>query len=174
MARTFARTFRGRTRQVRESLWIPLDTVETTLAAASTATLVASLNAAALALRPFTIVRTRGFWGLRSDQVAATENFSASQGHCIVSDQASAIGITAVPTPETDRGSDLWYLHESFAGSFNFDVDGSMRRGIWGTYDSKAMRKVNNDQDLVIVVETSSISSGAIVHQSGRILVKLH
>ena len=42
--------------------------------AAGGATLISSLNAAALALRPFTIIRTRGFVGVTMDQVIASEN----------------------------------------------------------------------------------------------------
>ena len=44
----------------RESTWIALNTVEATLGGAPTAVLMNSLNAAALALRPFTVVRSRG------------------------------------------------------------------------------------------------------------------
>jgi len=41
-------------------------------------------------------------------------------------------------------------------------------------FDSKAMRKVNADQDMVIVKETSAISLGAVAMHAGRFLIKLH
>ncbi len=174
MARHFTRRIHGQNREVRESVWFGFTPAETTLAAADTATLVFVLNTAALALRPFTVVRTRGMWGLRSDQQAASENYSASMAMSVVSEQASAIGVTAIPTPETDRGSDLFFVYESAAGALGFDVDGSLERGKWREFDSKAMRKVDISQDIVWSVETSSISSGVITHLSARMLVKLH
>ena len=146
-----------------------------TIAAASTATLVASLNAAALAIRPFTIVRTRGLLFSRSDQSAATENYGGAFGMAVVSDQASLIGVSAIPTPITDMGSDLWFVHEQAYGRMNFkDASGVFEEGHTHRFDSKAMRKVNADQDIVFVVETPSFSSSWSVMSTLRFLVKLH
>ncbi len=66
VGRRSGRVFRGG-RQVRESLWFNALELTTTLAAASTAVLVGTLSAAALALRPFTVVRTRGNITVHSD-----------------------------------------------------------------------------------------------------------
>jgi len=85
-------------RSVRESLWFDGPVFNTNMGAASTAVLVSSLSAAALALRPFTVVRTRGSMFLETDQQAASEFYQAAIGCCVVSDQAVAIGVTAVPT----------------------------------------------------------------------------
>ena len=57
----------------RETVWFGDVYTNTAVAAANTAVLLSSLNAAALALRPFTIVRTRGQLSIRTDQTAATE-----------------------------------------------------------------------------------------------------
>ncbi len=57
-------------RMRRETLWLDIATSEITLSGAPTAVLANSLAASALALRPFTVVRTRGFMHIRSDQVA--------------------------------------------------------------------------------------------------------
>jgi len=97
---------------VRDTLWFQGASAQTTIATVSTATLVTSLSAGALAFRPFTVVRTRGVLHLRSDQFANSESQSAAYGRCVVSDQAVAIGVTAVPTPITDNGSDLWFVYE--------------------------------------------------------------
>ena len=78
---------------------------------ASGGTILGSLNATALALRPFTIVRQHYFLMLRSDQAAAAERQFGAFGCVVVSDQAEAVGVTAIPTPITDAGSDLWMLH---------------------------------------------------------------
>ncbi len=163
----------------RETQWISAAMTATTLAAASTAALTGVLNAAALALRPFTIVRVRGFWHVRSDQIAASEIWGAALAWAVVSTEASAIGVTAVPTPETDRGSDNFFVYETMMGriseqgalaaGFSF-----IEQGQGQAFDSKAMRKVNNDQDVVIVVETPSISPSAAIIEGARFLIKLH
>jgi len=146
------------------------------LAAASNASFMNSLNAAALALRPFTVVRSRGFLHVKSDQTGALEDWNVALGYSIVSDQASAIGITALPTPDTDRGSDLFFVFEDLAGSFvfvsgvGFDSEG----GIFKDWDSKAMRKVEEGQDLVITSEAGAISAGLTITHGARILIKLH
>ncbi len=176
MARRFTRT-RGRLGAVRrESLWIALDVVSTTLAGASAAVLIGSLNAAALALRPFTIVRTRGVFGCRSDQVITTEQYQAALGISVVTDQAIGVGITAVPTPQTDSVSDMFFVYEQFMGDFvdqssvGFESNGLLSM----QFDSKAMRRVNDDQDEAITMELSAASDGAIVRLFFRQLLKLH
>jgi hypothetical protein len=68
-------------------------------------TIMFSLNAAALALRPFTIVRSRFTYGVISDQAASLEDQVGAVGIAVVSDQAVAVGATAVPTPITDLGT---------------------------------------------------------------------
>ncbi len=160
----------------RETLWFFGQGARVTLTAASQAVVVTTLNAAALALRPFTIVRTRGLLRVESDQVAATERQDIAYGHCVVSDQAVAIGVTAVPTPATDDGSDLWFVYERVMNDFTFlSSTGARPMGVSQYFDSKAMRKVEGDSsDAISVVESSTISLGAIITMHYRQLVKLH
>ena len=139
-------------------------------------TLMFSLNAAALALRPFTIVRTRFLVGIVSDQAAASEDYAAAFGMAVVSDEAVAVGVTAVPTPITQMASDFWFVHQMMFGSFLFgDVTG-FNESVMTQYeiDSKAMRKVDIGQDLVVVAEFSTVGSGSIVTAGGRMLVKVN
>ena len=157
--------------QRRETLWIGASVGFTTMGLAQ-AVLVASLNAAALALRPFTIVRTRGYFNVRSDQISALENFTAAFGAAVVSDQSVAIGVTAVPTPTTDSGSDLFFVYESVSGTVVNSASG-MPLMTERIIDSKAMRKVNDDQDVIFVVE-NPLATGVVTVDFGRILVKLH
>jgi len=164
-------------RMRRETIWIFADPVENTLGAASTAVLSSSLNAAALALRPFTVIRTRGLFGIRTDVPGtALESQSASYGLAVVSVQAAAIGVTAVPTPETDRGSDLWFVYESLAAFQTFVTGAGYDQNglVVKEFDSKAMRKVEDGDTIITVAETSSISLGTVVHESFRMLLKLH
>ena len=160
----------------RESLWFPIGDTTNTITSGSTAVLFNGLTTTLLALRPFTIVRTRGVFNVVSDQQAVgIENYGASFGMCVVSDQALAIGVTAVPTPETDKDSDLWFVFESQTGvikSGGTNVESVELRST--EFDSKAMRKIEEGQDLAFVIETMSISSGVIIQKSGRVLIKLH
>ena len=175
MARSRQGFSRGRGVVRRESMWLFVGTTQVTIAAASTAVLAFSLNAAALALRPFTVVRTRMTWFTRSDQKAVDETWGCALGCAVVSDQASAIGVTAVPTPITDQGSDLFYVYEENYGFTQFSsAVGVVEAGRQVTVDSKAMRKVNDDQDLITTLETPAISTSAVNVIGGRLLIKLH
>ncbi len=170
--RGVTRISRGPTRK---SVWFGFQPLEVTIAAASTAVLSFSLNVAALALRPFTIVRTRGEIFYRSDQVASSENYGGNFGIAVVFDQAAAIGVTAIPTPVTDIGSDLFFVYEQMYGQLDSaDAIGRLEIGHIHTFDSKAMRKVNQSEDVVVVQETPSFINSFFQVQSFRMLVKLH
>jgi len=162
-------------RMVRESLWVAILPTVSALGSASTAALFTGFSAAILALRPFTIVRTRGYIHLQSDQEAADETYFATLGAAVVSDQALAIGVTAVPTPQTDADSDLWFLYESLAGTVRFtSASGVFDAGHGRVFDSKSMRKVEDGEDVAMSVETAAISAGAVFLKGGRMLIKLH
>jgi len=161
-------------RQRRETSWFFNGWTSTTIAAPGSV-LIASLNVAALALRPFTIVRWRGLWSVVSDQIANGENQVVSYGVAVVSEQAVAIGVTAIPTPVTDLGSDLWFVLEHLVNRWEVVSAVGVESPIQtGGIDSKAMRKVEEGEDVVIVMETAAISAGAVMKQVGRFLVKLH
>ncbi len=160
----------------RETAWIGGTDTSDAIVGGSTAILLTSLNAAALALRPFTVVRSRGYIHLISDQTAASESQSIAYGHCVVSDQANAIGATAIPTPVTDSGSDLFFVYERLRTFFTFGsaIGFQSPAGLFKEYDSKAMRKIAVGEDLVVVVESSASTSGLSFQSFSRHLVKLH
>ena len=174
MARNFRTVMRnGRPR--RETDWFSVDTGSFNIGAASTATLFASLSASALAARPFTIVRTRLTWFCHSDQSIATEVWGGAIAMAVVSDQASASGVAAIPTPITDQFSDLFYVYDEQYGEFTFKTGVGMEEiGRVVKIDSKAMRKVNADQDVVLVGETPSFCPSMDSIIGGRMLIKLH
>ncbi len=155
----------------RETNWF-FGTYATTTIAASTAVIITSLNAVALALRPFTVVRSRGMLMLESDQTAAAERSRVQYGAAVVSDQSVAIGVTAVPTPVTDDGSDLWYIFETIAHSLQPGLtSGPIYTEV--QFDSKAMRKVEEGQDIITVAEQGA-AVGCILTNYVRTLIKLH
>ena len=154
----------------RLTTWFELKPVETTITEA-TAALVATFTTAELALRPFTIVRTHLELWLRSDQAAAIERQHCGIGLAVVSDQAIAVGVTAVPTPVTEAASNLWFLHQ-FMSAAESNLTDRTRNGTFRTVDSKAMRKVEVGQDLAVVVEGGVIGSGMVVGMALRMLIK--
>ena len=159
----------------RETVWFSIDHASVTLAASGTAALRSTMNAAALALWPFTVVRTRMRWLVISDQSAATESFIGNLGFAVVSDQAVGVGIAAIPTPATDLGSDLWYVIEQWEGQFDFIGTGTANQSLQDReIDSKAMRKVDVGQDIAITVEAGIGGTGCVLKSVGRMLVKLH
>ncbi len=162
--------------QRRESLWLASVWTNNSLGAAAV-NLLLSLNAAALALRPFTVVRTRGFLHLGSDQIANTESQAVVYGVITVSEQASAAGVASVPTPITESGSD-WHVYEPMATRFVLSsaVGIDAQAGFGMKFDSKAMRKVDLGEDLITVVEVgaSGPSDGVIFRSYQRTLIKLH
>ncbi len=159
----------------RKTLWIDfanIATTETPLAAGA-ALLFGSLNAAALAFRPFTVVRTRAICGMATDQVAATEFPFGALGFAVVSDTASAIGVTAVPTPITDASSSLFFVWQAMMT--NLQLSSAIAyTPTWTNWDidSKAMRKVEVGEDVVITVENGSSTDGLQFNMIGRMLIK--
>jgi len=175
MPRRRFNTSRSFQRSRRESQWLSIPPVRATLVSASTATLALSLTTEEKALRPFTIVRTRMLFQIASDQQIASENYGCALGIAVVSDQAEAIGITAIPTPDTDRNSDLWLLYEDLVAKFTFgDATGFVNDGQMKYVDSKAMRKVEEGNDVTISLEAHANSQGLLAFIAGRLLVKLH
>ncbi len=132
----------------------PADTVSTTLGASSSV-----LDSTAVPVAEGeTIVRTRGWIGVASDQAAVSEAFVGALGFAIASDQAVAVGVGSLPTPYTDQDSELWFVHQFFTSRMDIDSAGlATRRGYdMFSFDSKAMRKMQSGQTLVIVVENGS------------------
>ena len=163
-------------RSKRATLWIPFQPIVTTISAASTAVIIFSLNAAALALRPFTVVRTRGMLRVKSDQDVEDERYGGGFGIAVVSDQSVAIGATAVPTPVTDYGSDLWFVIEQIYASISSADDTGITDplGVERILDSKAMRKVDVGQDIIVVAESPAFGTSMDLTSAFRMLVKLH
>ena len=170
--RSFAPRGAVRTAAKRKSSWIQYQFV-TQSQTATGGSLIFILNTAALALRPFTIIRTHFVVSLASDQAAAQEDQFASFGMAVVSLQAAAVGVSAIPTPFTDMASDLWFVHRNMISDESSLAD-NPKPSLKVDIDSKAMRKVDIGQDVVVVWEFGSGGDGSSIAVAGRMLVKLH
>jgi len=163
-----------RAKTSRQMVWLAFE-VDRQTVAANTQILSLVLNAAALALRPFTVVRTRAEILWTSDQQAATEGPFGAVGDIVVSDQASAAGAASVPDPLTDGDGD-WFTYQPLIVKFQFasGVGFHPDAGAHFSIDSKAMRKVGINDDLITVVTNGDSTTGAEFSYVGRTLVKLH
>ena len=155
----------------RTSLWLTHEPAQDAVAASAN-TLIAVLGATALALRPFTVVRTRLMVKLCSDQVAASENPFGAFGIIVTTEQATAAGAASIPNPSTDGDAD-WFVHQPLFAPFTFlSSAGVFDNDRLHVIDSKAMRKVGNNQDLAFMYDMNT-GVGGTFFSGGRILVKL-
>lgn len=154
-------------------LWIGFNIASVNVAG-TTSQILSSLTAAALLLRPFTILRTRLTFHVETDQIIASEKATGAMGLVVVTSPASAVGVTAVPTPVTEPNAS-WFVYEGFTNRFRFvsAVGVIEPAGTLLKIDSKAMRKVGDDDDVVQVID-NTIATGIAVTTQGRILIKLH
>ncbi len=155
-------------------IWIGAGLDVTTVMVAATSTLFASYNAAALALRPFTIMRTHLEILFGSDQSVATELAFGAFGQIIASADAVAAGAASVPTSDGDPDSP-WYIYQGMADEFTFKTGVGFESGGGTRYiiDSKAMRKGGANENSAVVFENLS-TVGAKITMLGRQLVQLH
>jgi len=166
---------RGRSRAPRRlTQWIGISGALSSVDASSV--LVASLNATALELRPFTVMRTYLQVLMGSDQLAMNELQVGAVGMCVVSQAASAAGVASVPTPITELDSDFWFLHQLMLGTFTFLDATGFESAADRAYSpsSKAMRRVDNDSDVILVAEGDTLGDGMTITTIGRMLIKLH
>ena len=150
---------------------------------ANTASITTSSNAIVgvglfALLDGLTLVRVRGEIELGiTAAAAALDGFKGAFGICIVSADAFAVGVTAIPTPLDDADWNGWLWHQFYsltqAAVFSAQIaGGSAVRRI--TIDSKAMRKINVNEVIVLVGE--HIETGTAVMQvaaDSRLLFKL-
>ncbi len=126
-------------------------------------------------LEPATIVRTRGRLYVASDQTAASEFPFGALGMLVASTPAATVGVGSLPTPITDEGSDLWFLHESWMASIlRADGSGIMQGVTVFDFDSKAMRKVEEGSTACVLLENASATDTVQFAIKFRMLVKLH
>jgi len=136
--------------------------------------LIASFDPFAAGLPKPTVVRTRGNVSIRQGTgiIVDTEIVGAF-GLAVVSDQAFTIGITAIPGPFNDSGWDGWFVWGSF--SIAYEAVGTSETLLMTDrqfeVDSKAMRKVTENETIVLVAESQGVALRASMPL--RMLMKL-
>ena len=155
----------------RATEWFPSANVTNSQALATSSFLFdQSLTAAELAKRPFTVTRTVGSIWVRADsEVLGKEPFGAI-GFMVVSDKAVATGVTALPDPITQEGSDEWFVYQAIA------ANGSAGEGApyyEYKFDSRAMRKVQDGEDIIVMVANASSVDAMQFVIKFRLLIKV-
>jgi len=134
--------------------------------------LFSSFSAADLAdVVPSTVVRVRGTIWVASDQASVSEEPFGAIGIAIVSEQARAAGVASLPLPVANEGSDLWFMYQAFQGYF------ATGQGVtWQRYDfdTRAMRKLEEGEAIVTMVENAHATMGMEFIVKKRTLFKLH
>ncbi len=126
-----------------------------------------------VASSPETVRRTFGILNWRSDQTVNDERPMGAFGMCVVSNEAFAAGVASMPGPFTDADSDLWFVHQLMFAAFEQSgtVDGfESAAGQSYTINSKAMRKVTDDERIVMILENGHASQGAVAYVAVRLL----
>ena len=169
MARPVRRFREGSKRKTSWSSTVP----ETTFTSLAASTAIIDSTFVVSGDQPETLIRTRGQLLVTTDQQAAAENPFGAFGIAIVSNEAVAVGVTAVPLPYTDSESDLWLLHQFFAAPMRFVTSGMAVTAQRYDLDSKAMRIVSPDQTVVLVMEVATGSGVGIQYRlDARLLSK--
>ena len=164
--------FKARGGPKRQTTWVgPAD--QGYIAVATTAkVLVGSFDPEGSGLPKPTVIRTRGELSVIPNPLTATAEVVGAWGLAIVSDQAFAIGITAVPGPFDEADWDGWFAWGSF--SFNWavaDATGRQHAAVTIVVDSKGMRKVTTNETIVLVAQSQT---GAFqISMPVRLLLKL-
>ncbi len=159
--RTMARRGRfprgGVVGQKRKSNWIgPADQTYLAIAGGNSVIHSSFVPSAVGFLAP-TIVRTRGIVDLHGTTLVADVDFGGAYGICVVSDEAFAAGTASIPRPFDDADWGGWLVWGAFARHQEFlDGTGTALPNWSENIDSKAMRKVGNNETIVALVESQT------------------
>ena len=129
-----------------------------------------------------TLVRLHGLLaGTLSRAVSAGDGMSGAVGIGLVSNDAAAVGATAIPGPFSDPSWPGWWFHQYFdlrgvaAQTIGQDVARNAGLDLHMPLDSKAMRIMGSAETLVGVFEVGTETGDAQINWSAqtRILVKM-
>jgi len=147
-----------------QTSWTRIGTATAVPVAAATKVVLASLTPTVPGV---TVRRIRGFIHITSDQSGATEEQIGAVGVIKVTDNALAVGAGSIPGPITDEDDEGWMLFEPFAQISDMTHQGTVARGSLPPrleVDSKAMRKVPDGYNLVVMIENAHATEGLDVN----------
>jgi len=155
----------------RQTTWIgPADQGYITIGAGAKV-IIASFDPAANGMNKPTVVRTRGMVSV-NPVIAGDAQIVGAYGIGIVSDEAFAAGVAAVPGPINDADWGGWFVWRSFAFTqAQLDATGSLIQSVQMDVDSKAMRKMSTNETVVLVAESQAV--GFEISMGLRLLFKL-
>ncbi len=119
-----------------------------------------------------TAVRVRGEIFISSDQAAAVEPQIGAFGLIRVTDLALAAGIGSIPSPSVDADDDGWFVWQGFAQESALTTTAGLGGGQSYSIDSKAQRIVREGQVIAVVVDNASVTTGAKIMTSFRLLAR--
>jgi len=120
-----------------------------------------------------TITRTRGKLTTTTDSSSTPGGIGrVNMGLILVTE--TALAASAIPLPGTDVGNDWLWIDSAVVGSQADDQIGGAVTVERMVVDSKAMRKVNNNQALVLVLQLTACEGTIVVNVCGslRFLLK--
>ena len=176
--RVFSRPLRQGQR--RKTEWVQsADVTSATVIGAGAATLLQSISEASLlaqGLQPSTVIRTRGYLFIQSDQDAAAETSFGALSFAVCSEPARAAGVASLLTPLVDEDADQFFVYESWQAFSGGPSTGALFSQPTSVVqiDSKAQRKVSQGDAIVVVMEIGHSAHGAQMVLKFRMLFKLH
>ncbi len=142
---------------------------------ANSKVLVAAVTAAVLEEQaPATIVRTRGYLSVLTDNVTASETQIGAFGCALFNSVSLNAGIASLPSPGTDGTFDGWFVWSAFGqatqvnSAIGFNTLAAERIEV----DSKAMRKFDRDLGLAFIVDNQHATNAFNVMFNFRLLIK--
>ena len=126
-------------------------------------------------LQNSTVMRLRGLFTVWGDNPADGENPFGAIGAMIVSGEAFDLGVTAVPLPYDQNGDDSWLFHAFWHVGMELPAAGNPvgQLSTQITIDNKAMRKLENNDVVIYVIQNKSAAHAALFYWSVRTGVKL-
>ena len=166
MARPRGRILTRGGRKNRQTTWVAPADQNTVSVASGASVIIGSFAPDDAGMLHPTIVRVRGEVSIRPNSFGADVAISGAFGMAIVSDDAFAAGTASIPRPFDDAEWGGWFVWQSFSNHVeSIDQTGVVFPGsISYQVDSKAMRKVGENETMVLMCES----------QSGAIEIAMH
>ncbi len=118
-----------------------------------------------------TVRRTRGILTISSDQSGATEDQIGAMGMIVVTNAARVAGAASIPGPGTDASDDGWFVWQPF--SQKGLLAGSGVQSLIYEFDSKAMRRVEEGFEVVVMIENNHATNGLVFSTNFSLLTSL-